>query len=255
MATTTATFSAPGTYVLRVYADDSVLTTAADVTIVANTNERYYQSYGNPNLRGNILLENDRLVVQKLVIPPGAREGNHTHVGNRLWIQMTPGEWTSHADLASVSRLDAGSVGWPSASDRAESHERSINAGSNAIDLLWVTLKPYTGSALETEAMRDYRLVYPEIPGTVLLDNDEVAVQRFVVQPGAWEGVHAHPGNQLYVHVKGGTWAVRTGGRETVSESKTSSVGWYRAIPLSQQHQSGNVGDSPIDLLWITLKR
>jgi hypothetical protein len=33
-ATATATFSEPGTYVLRAYADDSVLTASADVTVV-----------------------------------------------------------------------------------------------------------------------------------------------------------------------------------------------------------------------------
>jgi hypothetical protein len=33
-ATTTATFSKPGTYVLRAYADDSVLTASTDVTVV-----------------------------------------------------------------------------------------------------------------------------------------------------------------------------------------------------------------------------
>jgi hypothetical protein len=33
-ATTTAAFSQPGTYVLRAYADDSVLTASTDVTVV-----------------------------------------------------------------------------------------------------------------------------------------------------------------------------------------------------------------------------
>src|SRR6185295_15232691 len=122
--------------------------------------------------------------------------------------------------------------------DRPENDEGSINTGSTPIELVWVTLKPHTATASEIASMKNYQLVYPDIPGKLLLDNDQVVVQRFVVQPGAWEGVHAHPGNQLYIHVKGGTWAVRTAGKETVSESKTGSVGWYHAIPLSQQHQS-----------------
>jgi quercetin dioxygenase-like cupin family protein len=220
-----------------------------------DASSRYLQSYSNPALRGETLLDNDRLVVQKFVIPPGTWEGQHTHAGNQLWVQMTDGEWTSHADRTKVSRVKAGSVGWLPPAARPEHDEGSINTGSTPIELLWVTLKPHTATPSEIESMKNYRLVYPEIPGELLLDNDQVVVQRFVVQPGAWEGVHAHPGNQLYVHVKGGTWAVRTGGRETVSESKTGSVGWYRAIPLSQQHQSGNAGAAPIDLVWITLKQ
>jgi quercetin dioxygenase-like cupin family protein len=216
---------------------------------------RYHQTYANPALRGETLMDNDRIVVQKFVIPPGVWEGPHTHSGNQLWIQMTDGEWTSHADRTKVSRVKAGSVGWLPPVERPENDEGSINTGSTPIELLWVTLKPHTATASEIASMKDYRLVYPDIPGELLLDNDQLVVQRFVVQPGAWEGVHAHPGNQLYIHVKGGTWAVRTAGKETVSESKTGSVGRYRATPLSQHHQSGNAGKEPIDLLWVTLKR
>jgi quercetin dioxygenase-like cupin family protein len=208
-------------------------------------------------LRGETLLDNDRIVVQKFVIPPGAEEGTHTHAGNQLWIQMTPGEWTTHSDRTKVTRTAAGTAGWQTAVARAQNHEGSINSGSSPIELLWVTLKPHTpaGPSSSNEDMKHYRLVYPNIPGTVVLENDQVVVQRFVVQPGAWEGVHAHPGNQLYVHIRGGRWAVRTGGKENVSTSKTGSIGWYHAIPLSEQHQSGNVGDEPIDLIWVTLKQ
>jgi quercetin dioxygenase-like cupin family protein len=215
----------------------------------------YHQSYDNPALRGETLIDNERIVVQKFVFPPGMWEGRHTYSGNQLWVQMTDGEWTLHADRTKVSRLKAGAVGWLPPSDRPENDEGGINTGSTPIELLWVTLKPHTASASEIAAMKNYQLVYPNIPGDLLVENDQVVVQRFVVQPGAWEGVHAHPGHQLYIHVKGGTWAVRTAGKENVSESKSGSVGWYHAIPLSQQHQSGNAGSAPIDLLWITLKR
>ncbi len=95
---------------------------------------------------------------------------------------------------------------------------------------------------------------YPNIPGQVLLENDRVVVQKFVIQPGQWEGIHSHPGNQLYVHIKGGKWAVRYGDKETVSEDPDGSVGWFAKVELSEKHQSGNIGDKPIELLWITLK-
>jgi hypothetical protein len=95
---------------------------------------------------------------------------------------------------------------------------------------------------------------YPNIPGETLLDNERMVVQKFVVKPGQWEGIHSHPGNQLYVHLKGGKWAVRYGNKETVSESPDGSIGWYNTVKLSEKHQSGNVGSEPIELLWITLK-
>ena len=95
---------------------------------------------------------------------------------------------------------------------------------------------------------------YPNIPGETLLDNERMVVQKFVVKPGQWEGLHSHPGNQLYVHLKGGKWAVRYGDKETVSDAPDGSIGWYNAVKLSEKHQSGNVGTEPIELLWITLK-
>jgi len=95
---------------------------------------------------------------------------------------------------------------------------------------------------------------YPNIPGETLLDNERMVVQKFVVKPGQWEGIHSHPGNKLYVHLKGGKWAVRYGDKETVSESPDGSIGWYNAVKLSEKHQSGNVGSEPIELLWITLQ-
>ena len=76
-----------------------------------------------------------------------------------------------------------------------------------------------------------FLLDYPNLhdpDGEVLLDNEHVVVQRFVVPPGEWEGVHAHPGNQVYVHVVGGTWSGRAGGESNYDDSvsETGAVGW-----------------------------
>ena len=121
-------------------------------------------------------MDNDRIVVQKFVIPPGMWEGHHTHSGNQLWVQMTDGEWTSHADRTKVSRVKAGAVGWLPPADHPENDEGSINTGSTPIELVWVTLKPHTATASEIAAMKGYRLVYPEIPGELVLENDQLVV-------------------------------------------------------------------------------
>ena len=95
---------------------------------------------------------------------------------------------------------------------------------------------------------------YPNIPGEVLLENDKVVVQRFIFPPGQWEGVHAHPPDQLYIHIKGGEWTVRYGNRTETGRSETGSVGWYGPVDLSADHESVNSGSEPIDLIWVTLK-
>ena len=95
---------------------------------------------------------------------------------------------------------------------------------------------------------------YPNIEGVVLLENDKVVVQRFTFPPGQWEGVHAHPSNQLYIHIKGGEWMVRYGEQVETAKSETGSVGWYGPVPLHADHESMNSGNQPIDLIWVTLK-
>jgi hypothetical protein len=217
------------------------------------------------NFRGQTVLNNDRLVVQRFVIPAGAWVGRHTAIGNQLWVQMNDGVWQLHNDPTKLLKQTAGTVGWV---EQAENDDGEINAGMTPIELLWVTLKPHTASAEEIAAMKNYRLVYPNIPGLTLIENDEVVVQRFVVWPGEWEGPHYHPGNQLYIHIHrdGAIWDVLQAGKDSVSESagreprvaslaESLGIGMEPAIPPSEYHQSGNVGTGPFDLMWVTLKK
>lgn len=98
------------------------------------------------------------------------------------------------------------------------------------------------------------RQSYPNIPGKLLLENEKVVVQRFIFPPGQWEGVHAHPANQLYIHLKGGRWTVRYGSRRYTYNAPTGSVGWFGPVHISEDHESVNSGTEPIDLIWVTLK-
>ena len=66
---------------------------------------------------------------------------------------------------------------------------------------------------------------YPNIAGEVLLENDKLVVQRFIIEPGEWEGIHRHPPDQLYIHVKGGEWTVRYGEDENTSISPDGEAG------------------------------
>lgn len=98
------------------------------------------------------------------------------------------------------------------------------------------------------------RQTYPNIDGRVLIENDTFVVQRFTFPPGQWEGVHAHPPNQIYIHLKGGKWTVRNGKKYEDFRSPDGSVGFYGPVNLDQDHESVNSGTEPIDLIWVTLK-
>ena len=85
---------------------------------------------------------------------------------------------------------------------------------SSIILILFVTA--CAGSDRQAPVVDEQFLVtYPNLAnphGEILLDNELVVVQRFVLAPGQWEGIHSHPGNQFYVHIKGGVWSGRRGG-------------------------------------------
>jgi hypothetical protein len=142
--------------------------------------------------------------------------------------------------------------------------EGATNSGKTPIEMVSVILKQVAPAATEAAAGKPsgtpkYRyLNYPNIPGEDLLENELVIVQRFVVNPGQWEGVHAHHPDMLYIHIKGGHWAASSKGHPPLAypdESPDGSVGWMPTIDISEQHQSGNVGTNPIDLIWVTLKK
>ena len=98
-------------------------------------------------------------------------------------------------------------------------------------------------------------IYYPNIPGELLLENDKLVVQRFLIEPGQFEGIHRHAPDQLYIHVKGGEWTVKYGDKATTSVSETGSIGFSEtATEMSAMHESGNTGDEPIDLIWVSLK-
>jgi hypothetical protein len=82
-------------------------------------------------------------------------------------------------------------------------------------------------------------------------------VQRFVLNPGQWEGVHAHRPNMLYIFVKGGQWVSRSykKARTDSGDSPDGSVGWMPTIDISEGHESGNIGRHPSEVVWVSLKK
>ena len=134
------------------------------------------------------------------------------------------------------------------------------------ITVLFLLLAACTSSARDRTASeqvpdtdKQFLLTYPKLEnprGEVLLENERVVLQRLVVGPGEWEGIHAHPGNQVYIHIKGGEWSGRIGGKSEYSGivSEDGEVGWMDVVDLSVGHESGNTGDTTIDLIWVTLK-
>ena len=98
-------------------------------------------------------------------------------------------------------------------------------------------------------------MYYPNIPGELMLENEKMVVQRFIIEPGQWEGIHRHPFDQLYIHVKGGEWTVKHGDNAVTSLSPDGSGSWdATGTTMAELHESGNTGDEPIDLIWISLK-
>jgi hypothetical protein len=209
-------------------------------------------------LTGEVVLDNARVLVQRFVLPPGRSTGVPVHDREQLQVFIKGGILTSQSTGRATLWRD-GRVVWRDGPDPAD--QGSTNTGDSPIEMVWVGLKPVvptaTASASASKPKYAY-LDYPEIPGEDLLENDSVIVQRFVVAPGQWEGIHAHHPDMLYIHVKGGQWGARSY-REPEHPydhpAADGEVGWMPTIDISEGHESGNIGTAPIDLIWVTLKK
>ncbi len=223
---------------------------------VIEANKQFLLTYPNlENSGGEVVLNNEHVILQRLVVPAGEWEGIHSHPGNQLYVHINGGEWSGRlgGEVAySASISEDGSVGWMDAIPLSAGHN-SGNTGDAPIDLSYVTLK---GDGPITPEIDVKAQIYPDIPLELLFENDRMIVQRVQVEPGQWEGIHSHPGNQVYIHVKGGTWSGRRGGVQSPPSTprQDGAVGWMEAVDISEEHESGNVGDTTIDLVWITLK-
>lgn len=209
-------------------------------------------------LHGAMLLENDRVRVERFELAPGQSTGRHERPTDQLLVFVRGGVLRS---LTTGRRTlwREGRVLWQGAATQSE--PGSQNAGEATIVMVAVSLKPPTQRsdfvAGKAGNPFGFYLNYPNIPGEDLLENDRVVVQRFLVRPGQWEGVHAHNPNMLYIHVRGGQWAARSKKEPEHAYPQPSpdgEVGWMPPIDISEGHQSGNVGQEPIDLIWVTLK-
>jgi mannose-6-phosphate isomerase-like protein (cupin superfamily) len=208
-------------------------------------------------LQSEVLLENSRVLVERFVLQPGQSTGRHTHPADQLLVFVKGGVLQAAPNGRATLWRD-GRVVWENSTDAADAGSR--NVGAEPIVMIWVTLKPTTAAAVPASAASgqlDAHLDYPNIPGEDLLENSQVIVQRFTVNPGKWEGVHAHHPNMLYIHIKGGQWATRSKKEPEhpyPEASPDGEVGWMPTIALSEGHESGNIGKQPIDLIWVTLK-
>jgi quercetin dioxygenase-like cupin family protein len=71
---------------------------------------------------------------------------------------------------------------------------------------------------------------YPNAPEpAVVLDNDQVVVQRIEMAPGEWVGEHSHKGNQLVVSLSKMTLIYKEGGEETERTFEVGDVMWVDA--------------------------
>ncbi len=101
---------------------------------------------------------------------------------------------------------------------------------------------------------------YPNIEGETLLEDDRVVVQRFVLEPGEWEGIHEHPENQLVIVLNSTNELVyRYRGSERVfarPENDTIRAFWRPGpVYLSDEHESGNTGSRPLEWIAISFKK
>ncbi len=103
--------------------------------------------------------------------------------------------------------------------------------------------------------------LYPNITGEVLMEDERVVVQHFVLEPGKWEGIHEHPEYQLVIVLQRSEEVTMKFGDEVrvveVSEEdrERMRVFWRPGpVALSDEHESGNTGTRPLEWIAISFK-
>ena len=96
---------------------------------------------GDASARGEVLLDNARVLVQKFVIQPGQDTGRRTLAGDQLLVFVKGGVLTSRTGRSTLWK--DGRVVWKGAPDGAD----STNTGATPIEMVWVTLKPLAASS------------------------------------------------------------------------------------------------------------
>jgi hypothetical protein len=212
---------------------------------------------GPPVLGGQpeVMLDNARVLVQKLIIEPGESTEMRPYPTDQLTVFVRGGVLRSASGRSTLWR--DGRVVWHDAGEPPA--PGAVNTGTAPIELIFVSFKPVVDTAGGASGVPKYRyLNYPNIPGEDLLENALVIVQRFTIAPGQWEGVHAHHPDMLYIHIKGGQWAARSRHEPEhayPAPSPDGQVGWMPTIDIAEGHESRNIGKTPIDLIWVTLKK
>lgn len=105
------------------------------------TPKDYHLDY--PNVPGEDLFENERVVVQRLTVMPGQWEGPHAHIPNQLYIEINGGVFTGRTykkPAFDEGHGPPGAAGFMPTYDISVGHE-SQNSGKQPIEMVWVTLK------------------------------------------------------------------------------------------------------------------
>jgi hypothetical protein len=203
---------------------------------------------------GRVVLTNDIVVLQRLVVPAGMWEGHHSHPGNQIYVHIHGGYWSGRLGGEIVyadEYSEDGAVGWMDVIPMSAGHD-SGNTGDTDIDLIYVTLKT---DAPVSPGTRHAPQAFPNVETELLLANDRMIVQRVRLNPGDWTGEHGRPGNQVYVVVEGGTWAERRGSAQSdPSTWPAGAVGWLDALDSGEVYEIGNVGETTIEYVLVTIK-
>ncbi len=122
----------------------------------------------------------------------------------------------------STTALIIASVSLSSCSENEEASITPANAQSAAEK----DYRMASAEGMDGNIPNPCHMYYPNIPGELILENDQMVVQRFIIEPGQWEGIHRHPFDQLYVQVKGGEWTVKYGDEANTFISPDGEASW-----------------------------
>lgn len=191
------------------------------------------------------VMDNDSVLVARLVYEPAAREDVHTHPFSAVVIALTPGnvEMTTGDDKTVEPRQPGFSWFIPKDAPHA-----AANLGTSRFETVTIALKPSS----RARTPEGPALPVPRgITRTPLLENAETRVVRVQFEPGAREEVHTHPFDLLVIQITPGQVEVLEGSQKRLLHAP---AGFVLFLAKDVPHAVANVGASGFTVLSVAVK-
>jgi len=192
----------------------------------------------------HLKFENKYVRVFDVVVAPGDETLYHVHSNDYVFVSI--GDATLKAQVSGAQRADLILKDGETRYTKGPITHRVINIGKTPFHNLTIEVLVSPGIKEEGTPLK-------EVPGhSVILENDKVRIEHFVLEPGQSTGLHTHSLMRLSVAVTAARLAVYSppGSALQVIESQPGVFNWHDEKRTHSLANIGNTRYESIEIEW-----